>query len=218
MELYKLSDENLKQSCIQETRNFRKKEENDPRYCFELFRRLLTESQTHLLGFLMETYHPLIEHWTRSNPAFEYSELDADELIGSVFVRLVKTCQKDGFDRFEDLAALLAFLKQCVNNLVVDTVRRDKQPPIVPIEDWMDEIINTQEPALDTDLVATDLWNCISRILNDTRDLAIARYSIVQDMKPARIAEEFEDMTAREISIRLHHIRQKLRSRISECS
>lgn len=214
-----MAEDALLRACREQTQHFLDNEEHDTQYCFEIFRRVLVESEMHLLDFLMTTYRPHIRKWILAHPGFEQSGIqDPDELLGSVFMRFYRACKGvEGFAKFQNLESILGFLRTCVRNLITDILRRQKQPPSIPLEDWMEQTIPQPQNALDANLIAEDLWACIRQILDDEDDIRLARYAFLQQLKPSAIAAQIPGMTARQVSKRLFLIRRKLQQRINEC-
>ena len=111
MEPASLSEDSLKEACTRETANYLRRRQNDPRYCYRAFptfaRRFTNPSDGLSYGKLIAAE---VQTWTRSHAAFEQSGLEADELVGSAFMRLYRSCSGDAFHDFADLACPARFL------------------------------------------------------------------------------------------------------------
>jgi hypothetical protein len=99
------------------------------------------------------------------------------------------------FKRFQDLASLLRYLKMCVHSVIVDhnrgnqvkTVTLEKfahlPPPDVPII----------ENAVTDQLEKKRLWQMITSLLQDDKELIVIRYSFLYDLKPSEIYADNPD-------------------------
>ena len=86
-----LTVEDLAHRCAQETDYYFNRKENDPRYCFELFRRAIRERNERALSAVITQYQPLVEKWVdkwmSSNQESQSISDEAQDYVAQAFER-----------------------------------------------------------------------------------------------------------------------------------
>jgi hypothetical protein len=96
--------------CAQESQRFFRGLLNDPRFCFELFRRAFVQRDPLAWEHLYHTYRPLVCRWINSHPAFEDSGEELDYFANRVFDKIWGSITPQKFANFKELSALLGYL------------------------------------------------------------------------------------------------------------
>ncbi len=180
----------LAQRCAAEQQLFRQRTPSDERYCLELFLRAIRQRDERAWDLIYQQFSGTVLGWLRRHPcANRLQDLDApDTYITAAFQKLWQATVVPGptTPKFTTLASILAYLRSCLNSVVLDEIRRiDAHPPEVPI----DPVIPL--PAKDTStLSAQELWALIERALPDRRERRLVYLLFVQELKPAALVQE----------------------------
>jgi len=67
--------------CGKETHRFFLRQDYDPRYCFDLFRRAIVEGNQEAHGCLYTQYLPLVSGWVERHPAFPATGEEIDFFV-----------------------------------------------------------------------------------------------------------------------------------------
>jgi DNA-directed RNA polymerase specialized sigma24 family protein len=216
-DLRQVNLEALVRRCVQETELFFRRQEHDPQYCFELFRRALCENDEAAWGWVYAQYHGLVAGWVRSNPEFERCGEEIQDIINRAFERMWAACIPEKFARFQDLRALLAYLKMCVHSAIMDAVRKTGPPPL-ELPGWL---ANSDHSSPDTSseggLLAQErsreLWRLINARLRDEKERAVVHGLFVLGLKPRAIFTQFPGLFGDTQEI--YRIRQIVLERLS---
>lgn len=189
--------------CSQETERFFRRLEHDPRYCFELFRRAVTERSQAAYELLYRQYQALVFSWIERHPSMAGLDEETQYFVNRTFEKMWRALTPAKFERFPDLKSLLSYLKLCAHSVVVDYARAG-QPKVVDEELAELQLANT---AADTDLEADtvaqmeqqEFWRLISERLNDDKERIVLYGAFVLALKPrdllSRYPGTFVDVT-----------------------
>jgi hypothetical protein len=180
--------------CAQETELFFRRQANDPRYCFELFRRAIQERSQRAWDLAYGQYRPLVAGWVLRHPAFPACGEEAEYLANRAFEKMWTALTPDKFSHIPDLKSVLRYLQMCVHSVVVDEVRLG-EPPAEDLP--ADESAAAgecdraaQNEALDR-LDRQQFWEAIGRRLLSDKERRVMYGSFVLALKPREICAEF---------------------------
>jgi hypothetical protein len=180
--------------CHQESTRYLQRAPHDPRYCYELFRRAIVERDqqawTHLFTqYVDET--PLVRHWVEHHPLYPASGEDAGYFANRTFEKMWAALRPEKFTRFPDLAALLRYLKLCVNSVITDHLR-STQPEEVPL-------LEVDAPGDDAPLDRLhreELWRLIESRLHTEQERVAVYCRFDAGMKPSEIYTHYGGLFA----------------------
>jgi hypothetical protein len=180
----------LAQQCAAEQQLFRQRTSSDERYCLELFLRAIRQRDERAWDLVYQQFSGTVLGWLRRHPcANRLQDLDApDTYITAAFQKLWQATALPSLTtpKFTTLASILAYLRSCLNSIVLDEMRRiDAHPPEVSLE----PAINI--PAKETSTFsAQELWALIERALPDRRERRLVYLLFVLELKPGDIVRE----------------------------
>jgi hypothetical protein len=210
MSLLSWSIDDLCERCEAETQKYFQRQNNDPQYCFELFRWLFVENNQKTFTCIYRTYEPLVRGWVRQHPWLERADETEEFFVSSAFAQFWRFARLR-FENFTHLAQLLKYLKLCVHTSITAYLRNQLPEPPLPLSEIPDlPVLNDAESRAES----TDLWVHICRILHDPSAQLLVQLRYFYDLKPAEIVELYPALwaTARDVSIALQRIRRKLRN------
>ncbi len=193
---HSLSLAGLAQHCAEESDHFFHRRANDPRYCFELFRRAIVEHNQRAWAYLCDNYRPLVSGWVRRNRAFSSSGEEMDYFVNGAYAKMWSAMSSEKFDSFPDLKSLLRYLQLCVASVVTDHARSAEYYEMLEdLPPGVEEAtgVHVEEVALErTERVA--FWQAIGQRLNDDKERMVLHYSYVVGFKPGQIYDERQDL------------------------
>jgi len=113
--------------CAQESERFFRRLSNDPRYCFELFRRAILERSQEAWELVYAQYHALVLKWAALHPALSATVEEPQYFVNRAFEKMWLSITADKFVCFPDLKSVLRYLQMCVHSVIVDSARRAEQ-------------------------------------------------------------------------------------------
>ena len=210
-EVDRLSIDDLAQRCADETENFSRRRDNDPRFCFELLRRALAENVSEAFTRIYQIYERQVLGWVYSHSRFQQTAESADFFVTAAWSTFYFALRGPKFGGFSSLPQALAYLRLCVHTAIAQYLR--DQPPTAPLDETHDVAVTSD---LDTHIDVADIWRQICRLLPDERDQLLARCTFVEDLKPRQIVKVYTAhwRDEREVSVELYRIRQLLRNKL----
>lgn len=188
----------LARRCREETLRFLRGEDRDDSFCFEIFARAVVNKNDDAWQAIMAQYRGIVLAYVGQHTAAAMLRESDDYWVNRAFQRFWSAVGPDRFERFLDLAALLKYLKLCVHSVLMDEVRARRAASATPL----DEVPETTPDRTDTEhavvgqLAHEQLWDTISRELQDEAEQQVIYLSFVRDMKPADIAERYPRLFA----------------------
>jgi len=178
--------------CAQETEHFFQRQGHDPRYCFELFRRAIVERNQHAWAAVYAQYRPLVAGWTERHTAFAASGEEVQYFVNRAFDKMWSALTPAKFGRFPNLKSLLRYLQMCVHSAILDQARQTESA----VMDMEDEVLTSRYSATEDDPLARlhrqEIWEEISRRLNDEKEYKVMVGSFVLALKPREICVHFD--------------------------
>ena len=168
-------------------------------YGFELFRLALGEQNDVAWASVYKVYTRLVMGWVRNHAQYGFVKDDIEYVINRAFERLWRNIgqKPDKFFDFDDLAALLQYLKMCVHSAIVDDV-----PPRMSSADaqadTLDDAHREQgEPSHATDestLMHNEFWQIVDVQLKDEKERVVIYEFFLWGYRDREIGERHADM------------------------
>jgi DNA-directed RNA polymerase specialized sigma24 family protein len=181
----------LTHRCAQETDLFFQRQPNDPRYCYELFRRAITERDQRAWELLYAQYQPQVARWVERHSAFATSGEEVQYVVNRAFEKMWVALPPEKFVRFPDLKSLLRYLQMCVHSVILDQVRMSEKAMVsVPVEDLAPEISEGGMPVEDQVLdqvLQQAFWQKIEVRLQSEKERRVIYGSFALALKPREI-------------------------------
>jgi hypothetical protein len=186
--------------CNQETHRFFLRQDYDPRFCYELFRRAIVEGNQDAHSCLYSQYRPLLTGWIERHPAFPATGEASDYFVNRAFEKLWRAIPSARFDQFDDLKALLRYLKMCANSAIVD-FNRNAELAMLDEGSDSEELRSAPAPGdVEQDTIArvdrSYFWNLIDARLTSDKERVAIYASFVSGMKPAEVMVHYPGLFA----------------------
>lgn len=182
--------------CTQETERFFRRQEFDPRYCFELFRRTIEHRDQRGWEFIYVQYCPLVAGWVEHHSAFPDTGEEVQYFVNRTFEKMWSAMSPDKFSNFSDLESLLSYMRMCVNSVICDHVRRVKHPSV----DFCDKLSSNHDSdshvgnhALDI-VHQQEIWEAVATRMRDEKEWHVVYGTFVLDLKPRKICAWFPEL------------------------
>jgi hypothetical protein len=207
MSLDNLSVDELATHCREETAKYRRQCDNDPRFCFELFRLAFSQNDDEAFTALYRIYLPLVFYWVNRHPSFQSGSDLPEDFASDAVQRFYFAMRQGDFGRFENLPSVLQFLKRCVHTAVM--YPRRKQPVTIPL---------ATVPNLPSGhnaeyyFQAAEIWTLVEELLPEQNDRLLARLAYIQGLKPRDIVEMYPAIweTTEAVRVSRHRIGRRL--------
>ncbi len=178
--------------CAQESDLFFKRQENDPRFCFELFRRAICERQAGAWELVYRQYSPLVSRWVQRHSLFNALDEEVDYFVSGAFQKMWVVLTPDKFVQFPDLKSVLRYLQMCVHSVLVDHMRRQERASL--LEDEVEEATPSGAPLPEEEVLdrvaQTELWQQLTQRLKDDKERQVVYCTFVLALKPGDIYEQ----------------------------
>jgi DNA-directed RNA polymerase specialized sigma24 family protein len=175
--------------CAQETARFFQRQNHDPRFCYELFRRAILDRDDCAWELLYAQYRPLVAGWVMRHPAFASSGEDSEYFVNRALEKLWVALPPERFSQFPDLPALLRYLQMCVHSAVLDHVRSAEHAAVCVADDAAADV------ALEDEALAhahrDEFWREIDGRLRDEKERCVVYGSFVLALKPRELYTRF---------------------------
>jgi RNA polymerase sigma factor (sigma-70 family) len=161
-------------------------------FCFELFRRAITEDSSLCWHYLHSQYYPLVRFWiNRHTPA---DQATIDDLVQETFTTFLRAYTADKIAKASGLSSVLAYLKSCAVSCVLQARRTEQRLALEA--DWdEDSEAQTATPSLESIFSAKfnsqTIWAAVMDCCGDERDQLIARLILASDLKPREITRQY---------------------------
>ena len=183
--------------CAQETENFFNRQKNDPRYCFELFRRAILERSQHAWELICTQYQPIVAKWVERHPSFSATGEEIAYFVNSALTKMWLMITPDKFDHFSDLKSLLRYLQLCVNSVVIDYLRSRQHIMFENQVELSKTNTKAADPMIEDQAIAKahreELWQSLNRHLRNEQEYRVIYASFILALKPRQILAEFSD-------------------------
>jgi hypothetical protein len=180
----------LAQRCAGEQQLFRQHVPSDDRYCLELFRRAIRQGDERAWDLIYQQFNGTMLGWLRRHPcANRLRDQDApDVYITDAFRRFWVAASSSGAatPHFATLASVLAYLRTCLNAVVLDEMRQIQTRQREESLDAANITPTKFSPSSDIQ----ELWVLIERALPDRRERRLVYFLFVLDLKPRDVVRE----------------------------
>jgi hypothetical protein len=191
VDLQHLTVADLAKRCAQETELFFQRQVQDAKYCFELFRRAIRETDQFAWDMIYAQYKPLVTGWVKQNQAFEVSGEEVEYFVNGAFGKISGILTAERFDGFAEIGSLLRYLKMCVHSVIVDHTRSVDQPKLYPLDDALKE--PSTDPTLESQTMdrayRQAFWDLVSGRLNDEKERLVMEGLFILALKPRELYE-----------------------------
>jgi DNA-directed RNA polymerase specialized sigma24 family protein len=213
-DLQHLDIDQLAEKCADQTAKFFNREQHDPSYCYELFRRAIVGRNKYAWDKVFQQYQFLVANWVRRRAGDTATDEEIDYTVNRAFEKLWLALTPDKFDRFNDIASLLCYFQTCVNSVIVDHNRRNS-PPTVSLEALAQPTgrdLASVEKTVTDQLERHRLWRTALDLMRDEKERFVLQASFAYDLKPSEIyasrPEQFES------TAEVYRIKRNLLSRL----
>ena len=190
-----LSLAGVAQRCAQETDLFFRRQANDPRFCFELFRRAIQDRNQRAWDLVHRQYQLLVTGWVQRHPGYPTCGEEVQYLVNRAFEKMWAALAPERFGRLPDLKSALRYLQMCAHSAVVDQARlwggeAADLPPEESAAMAAQAAPPVDEQALDR-AGRRQFWDAISRRLLNDQERQVTIGSFVLALKPSEIVAEY---------------------------
>ena len=213
----KLTLAGLAHHCGRETERFLRGQSHDPRYCFELFRRAILNSNDQAWSLVYERYRPLVRKWIQKHSTYPATDEEWQYFLNRAFERMWSAMNPERFDTFSDLGSVLRYLQMCVHTAIIDEARAAEEPT-VDIEDEKLLAVATSENGASVGSRSSsraehdEFWQQINERLKDEKEHLVIYGSFVLALKPRELYADymhvFSDVTE------IYRIKQNVLARL----
>ena len=175
----RMSDQSLYDRCLEETQQWRRRQQQDNRFCFELLRRAFDESQEAWLY----AYSYCLERcriFLYAHPSISLVDEPLDYLCNDVIVRIWRA-KNQSFGDFNTLREFLQYLKRTAHNCVHDLLRGQGNRSVEQTE----HLADPSATIFDLENVSEEFWqylfDALSEIARD--DGEAIRYPMLLELK-----------------------------------
>jgi DNA-directed RNA polymerase specialized sigma subunit len=215
-DLQSLTIASIAHRCTSETERYFARQDNDSRYCFELFRRAILHHDQLAWKYLYNQYVPLITVWVRRHPAFFRTGEEAEDFVDLALERMWAALTPDKFGHFSNLASVLSYLKMCVNSAIMDSVRVNERAGIDAQARAVDEEGQPANQAVEelalTRMQRQALWREINARLRNEKERLVVYGSFVLALKPRQVYAQFQDKF-RDVN-EVHRVKENVLARL----
>ena len=214
VDLQHLPVDDLAKRCAQETELFFQRQLQDSKYCFELFRRAIRDTNQFAWDMIYAQYKSLVTGWVKNSTAIQASSEQVEYFVNGAFAKIAVILTAEKFGRFEEIGSLLRYLKMCVHSVIVDHNRLADQVNLFPLEDVENEA--STDPTLESQTMERSyrqtFWELVSRRLQDEKERMVMQGLFILALKPRELFERarhiFSDVDE------IYHVKQNMLARL----
>lgn len=199
IKLQQMTVDDLAQRCTQETDLYLTHQDSDTTYCFELFRRAISERDDLAWKALIDQYQPMVakwvHKWTNKHPDFALAAEEEVDFIAEAFERFWKYFTPEKLGKSQSLEAVLKYLKLCVSGTMLDIGRKTRY------ERFDQQLVGTDErkesdppepkPTPEELLQREELWQLIKKKSKDEKEYIVIYASFFLALSPREILAEY---------------------------
>jgi len=184
----------LRHRCAVESDRFFNRQENDPRYCFELFRRAINDHNQQAWHFIYEQYRPLVASWVGRHSLFATTEEETQYFVNRAFEKMWAAISPAKFKQFPNLKSVLSYLQMCVHSALADYVRTREQALLIDQEvlaQIPDGEASGVEHQVSQRVDGQALWRWLDERLKDEKERRVVYGTFALAMKPRELYAQF---------------------------
>ena len=195
VDLYALPLSGISHRCAQESDRFFNRQEYDPRFCYELFRRAILQRNEQAWGYIYSQYQRLVSHWVERHAAFAMSGEEAQFFMNRAFEKMWLGITPEKFAMFPDLKSVLRYLQMCVHSVMVDFVRQKEYRLVLESMDDVGYQLHGQETAVEDQIThhldKKEFWDWLKQQLNHDQEECVVYGMFVLALKPRDILAQY---------------------------
>ena len=92
---------------------------------YGLFQQAIVQRVAEAWEQIYQLYTPLVQKWVVRHPSFANTGEDVDYFVNRAFEKMWRALTPEKFANFPELKSLLAYLKMCVNSVIIDHLRAE---------------------------------------------------------------------------------------------
>ncbi|HLZ68727.1 MAG TPA: hypothetical protein VKV26_02340 [Dehalococcoidia bacterium] len=171
--------------CSEETARYRRREEHDDRYCFEVMRRAIVQHNDQCWETLHDVFAEQMLAWCRK--AASGLETEPDELVALAWAKFLRSFTPEKLGQANGAAGVLAYLKLCAVSVAIDLQR--VRGVTLPFDEAIGERQTADSPAeIHAARVSREeFWRLIDAHLQDDRERVFMELFYERELKPAEI-------------------------------
>ena len=186
----------LRNRCAEESDRFFRRQEHDPRFCFEIFRRAIQNRDEKAWECIYHQYQSLVASWVKRHSLFQALDEDCDYFASWAFEKMWAVLTPEKFTSFPDLKSILRYLQMCVHSVLTDAMRAQQQAGLYEVdlegrEDREDSHQDSPEEQVFQRSMAEDLLATLYEKCSNAKERRIVYASFVLGMKPGDIFEVY---------------------------
>jgi RNA polymerase sigma factor (sigma-70 family) len=183
----------LVSACAEQTDRFRSRLHHDTRYCFELFRRAVSDRCESAWNAIYAQYKQQVRSWVGTGYQVCGPVLTPDDVVNAAFMRFWQAIS-GRFESFESLSALLRYLQLCTVSTLLDMTRRGRLETQSLEDRGLGDraTVNPESHLLDS-IAASELWAAIESRLNGELELQLMRASYVLGLPPQELVKRWPE-------------------------
>jgi hypothetical protein len=198
IDFQKLSLSSISHRCAGESERFFNRQDHDPRFCYELFRRAILQQNEQAWERIYAQYERLVWHWVERHAAFSSSGEEVQFFMNRAFEKMWLGITPKKFETFNDLKSILRYLQMCVHSVMVDFVRQKEYKLNIESTEEMIQPPHSGETAVEDrateKLDGQALWRWLQEQLQDEREECVVNAMFILAMKPREVVENFQDI------------------------
>jgi RNA polymerase sigma factor (sigma-70 family) len=190
-----LSLSSLRHRCAEESARFFRRQEHDPRYCYELFRRAAAGRDEHAWELIYVQYSGLVSGWVERHPLFQAAEEDTEFFVNRAFEKMWAALTPEKFEKFQDFRGLMRYFQMCVHSAVIDHLRQKQET--IRLEETQEAVVPSDAPEahVERSVLSRDhrrqFWQAVDSRLQNEKEKQLVYGMFVLDLKPRELADEF---------------------------
>ena len=210
-ELSLLPFHSLCHRCRQESEQFFARQDHDPRFCYELFRRAFVYGNELAWNCLYQQYQDLVLSWIKRHSLYPGLGEEAEYFLNRAYEKMWQGIPAENFAKFPNLKSLLRYLQMCTNAVLVDFARWKEQAHLWDRANQANQEEEERDPFA-TFVGATPpperqiakremqelLWQKLQSLCNSEKEYKAIYGSFVLGLKPREVhdlyKEEFTDV------------------------
>ncbi len=200
----------LAELCLRELDHYAHGEPSNEQFGLELFHRALMQRDSFAWEAAQQCFDAIMHRWLRGHALKEYAcHLDSEEnYVAQGFARFWQATVDNPAIAFHSLGAASKYLRACLHAVIIDTLRANSRARVVGLPEPGDP----GEPLHEDHYDSGELWQTITHLLPDKRQLRVAYLLYQCGLKPREIVrfcfDEFDDVQE------IYHIRRAIIERL----
>lgn len=194
-ELHNIPLRQLTQRCAEESERFFNRRRNDPRFCYELFRRAIVGRDQDAWETLYRQYRPLVTGWVERHASFLALGEESQYFVNGAFSKMWQVLTPQKFARFPELKSILRYLQMCVHSVIIDAVRTRDHSTFLEDEGLeLQRIGNPDAETVEAGVLeraqGEALWRELNLRLKDEKERRVVYGCFVLALKPGQLFKQ----------------------------